>query len=65
MTQEQVQKSSRKQAREEVAAEKAKKQVDAEKLKADLDAIIDEIDEALSVEEAEATVKSYVQAGGE
>jgi len=52
-------------AAEEEQGEIPHKDVDAEKLKADLDAIIDEIDDVLSEEEAAATVASYIQKGGQ
>ena len=56
-------KQTRKEVREEAAAETTKP-VDADKLKADLDAILDEIDEVLT-SEAEALVAGFVQKGGE
>lgn len=67
MTQERIQKTTqtRKEKREEIAAEKESHHVDTEKLKADLDTLIDEIDAALSEAEAEALVSQYVQKGGE
>ncbi len=65
MTQERIQKKTRKQQREEEAAAKEPtNHVDADKLKNDLDTLIDEIDAVLE-SEAEAFVKSYVQKGGE
>ena len=65
MAQERIQKTKSKRTKEEAPTEVEQKPGDTDQLKADLDAIIDEIDETLTEAEAAATVKSYIQKGGQ
>lgn len=65
MTQEQVHSHAPERTAEHAAIAIPPSGVDTEKLKSDIDAILDEIDETLSEEEAATTVASYVQKGGQ
>lgn len=65
MTQEQVQKQTRRERREATAAENEKKRVNTEKLKADLDAIIDDIDDVLTDAEADTLIAEFHQKSGQ